>query len=601
MPSADTLKEAVGPWRIVRTELASFDGRLSTAWRTALICALITMAFMTYQIPLAPLACYLALFVMKPNTSESMLMGLAITVLVAVVVVLMLGLTRISIEHPAMRLAIIAISSFLFMFLGAASPLGPAGSIVALVISFLMTLVGDVPFGEVATRGILYAWLMSTVPMVILLACNAPFAGNAAADARAVIARRLRSVGRWLQDGSTADEVISQVREGNDGLQKTLIFVRLFHLVPSAESTRLKQAMDSSYALLSAVAALASRSPAAAIPDSPALARACLSMAEALDSGRWPPAEASAAPAAPSSHPVSALIAAFPALPGGFVGSAKAPKQGFLVPDAISNPSYVQFALKTTGAAILCYLIYTALQWQDIHTAMITCYVGALITVGETAHKLFLRIVGALIGAAMGMASVAFLMPHMTSIGELMLLMFVGTFIAGWVAAGSERSAYAGVQIGLCFFLTVLQGFGPDVKMSVAVDRVIGILLGNVVLYLIFTRVSPVSAVTMVRAGLKTYLDRLAIVLAGSQPVEQMRTELSGTLPGLEKLRDQLALAHFEPHHLHSNPDDIVRLRSLTQEVESLVLQAAFPAHDMPVTTLAPAVAQAQHTLVQAA
>lgn len=599
MSSADSVKPAVTPWHIVRTELAPFDGRLSTAWRTALVCALTTMVFMTYQIPLAPLACYLALFVMKPNTSESMLMGMGITVLVALVVVLMLGLTRLSIEHPAMRLSIIAIASFIFMFLGAASPLGPAGGIVALVIGFLMTLLGDVPFGEVATRGILYAWLMSTVPMVVLLACNAPFSGRAPAYARAGIARRLRSVGTWLDNEGSSDEIIHQLREGNDDLQKALIFVQLFHLAPTAESARLKQAMESSYALLSTVAALASRSDPPAIPDRQALAHACLSMADALDAGQWLPATTTAQAASQPDDSLAALITAFPALPAAFVGSAKAPKQGFLVPDAISNPSYVEFALKTTGAAILCYLIYTAIQWQDIHTAMITCYVGALVTVGETAHKLFLRIVGALIGAAMGMASVAFLMPHMTSIGELMLLMFVGTFVAGWVSAGSERSAYAGVQIGLCFFLTVLQGFGPDVKMSVAADRVAGILLGNVVLYLIFTRISPVSAVTVVRTGLQTHLDRLATILAGAQPVAQVRTELSRTLPSLEKLRDQLALAHFEPSRLHSGPNEIAQLKVLAQDVESLVLQAAFPAQDAPTSTLVPAVAQAQHALMQ--
>src|SRR5690606_17748556 len=154
--------------------------------------------------------------------------------------------------------------------------------------------------------------------------------------------------------------------------------------------------------------------------------------------------------------------------------------------------------------------VYTALDWQDIHTAMITCYVAALATTGETLHKLTLRIVGCLIGAAMGMLAIVFLMPLMTSIGELMLLVFLGSLPAAWVASGSERSAYAGVQIGLAFLLTVLQGFGPDVQMSVALDRIMGILLGNVILYLVFTRVWPVSAAQAARARLDSIWSRLA-------------------------------------------------------------------------------------------
>ncbi|EKQ6889269.1 multidrug transporter, partial [Salmonella enterica] len=56
----------------------------------------------------------------------------------------------------------------------------------------------------------------------------------------------------------------------------------------------------------------------------------------------------------------------------------------FFVSDAFSNPNHKYFAIKTTLAAILCYLFYDYFKWQGIHTAMITCYVVALTSVGET-------------------------------------------------------------------------------------------------------------------------------------------------------------------------------------------------------------------------
>ena len=176
-------------------------------------------------------------------------------------------------------------------------------------------------------------------------------------------------------------------------------------------------------------------------------------------------------------------------------------KPPFLAPDAFSNPDHQRYALKTTAAALICYLIYTGIGWDGIHTAMITCYVAALGTTGETVHKLALRITGCLIGAAMGVAAIAFVIPQLQSIGGLMALVFAGILIAGWVAAGSERIAYAGVQIGLAFLLTVLNGFGPSTDMSNAGDRIAGILLGNVIVYVIFTGIWPRSAASSFENG----------------------------------------------------------------------------------------------------
>ena len=78
-----------------------------------------------------------------------------------------------------------------------------------------------------------------------------------------------------------------------------------------------------------------------------------------------------------------------------------------------------------------------------------------------------------------------FLIPYLTSITALMVVVFVGALAAGYVSAGSERISYAGFQIAFAFFLCVIQGSSPAFDLSTARDRVIGILLGNVVAYLV--------------------------------------------------------------------------------------------------------------------
>jgi multidrug resistance protein MdtO len=106
----------------------------------------------------------------------------------------------------------------------------------------------------------------------------------------------------------------------------------------------------------------------------------------------------------------------------------------------------------------------------------------------------------------------------MTSLGDLFLLLAPVTLLAAWVGCGTDRVAYAGFQIGLAFYLVVLHGTGPTVDMYTARDRIIGILLGNVVIFVIFTTIWPVSVASVVRTNVAKALGQLAALgdLGGS-------------------------------------------------------------------------------------
>ncbi len=86
-----------------------------------------------------------------------------------------------------------------------------------------------------------------------------------------------------------------------------------------------------------------------------------------------------------------------------------AKRGGFFLPDAFTNPEHVHYALRTTGAALFCYLLYSLLVWPGIHTCFLTVYIVSLGTVAESVEKLTLRIVGCLVGAAAGIAAIVFL------------------------------------------------------------------------------------------------------------------------------------------------------------------------------------------------
>lgn len=562
-------------WRAVTTELAAFDGRFETSWRIALVCALTTLVFMTYQVPLAAIACYLVLFVMKPDPAKTTLMAIAICVLVSLVVIVLFLMVRISIEVPLWRMVIIALGSFIFLFVGAASKLGPVGGIIALVIAFVMTLLADAPFGEVATRGILYAWLMALIPMGVIIAFNLVLGRSASRLLRHTLALRLQAVAHAVQAQGNTHTLLPLIRQGNTDLESYLKFCKLFHSFPSYIHRQLSSAAERSYGLLLHASRLTTKQ--IGHHEAATLRQACLLMAEALEQQRYEPLrDASEFIAGPERTLAELLHQFYTPAPE----HPPSPPSGFFYSDALRNPDYQRFALKTTLSALLAYIIYTSLDWQDIHTAMITCYVAALGTTGETVHKLTLRIVGCLIGAAMGIASIYFLMPLMTSIGHLMVLVFVGTLVAGWVSSGSERSAYAGIQTGLAFLLTVLQGFGPDVKISVALDRVAGILLGNLILYLVFTRIWPISAASSVQRKLQQIAEQMAWFLKRrTNTTICTASQAAQMLSELNSAREQLALTWFEPHRLKPDQKTLNTLTGTLERSEQLCIAMAVSHH----------------------
>src|SRR5206468_5908816 len=165
-----------------------------------------------------------------------------------------------------------------------------------------------------------------------------------------------------------------------------------------------------------------------------------------------------------------------------------------LVADAFTNPAHVHFALKVTFAAMFCYIVYEAIDWSGIHTAFITCTFIALESTEATLYKGTLRFGGCLIGGALALFSIVFLMPHMETIASLVVLVACAAAIAGWVATGSERISYAGLQIAFAFFYSVFQGYAPDTDLDNVRNRVVGILFGLVVTGFVFQYIWPERA-----------------------------------------------------------------------------------------------------------
>ena len=102
-----------------------------------------------------------------------------------------------------------------------------------------------------------------------------------------------------------------------------------------------------------------------------------------------------------------------------------------------------------------------------------------------------------------------------------------------------------------------VQGFGPTPDLQEGRDRVLGILLGNIVVYLVFTTFWPVSVADKVRHGVADALERLAdlLVLQRAEPARVFD-------PHDEKLRRRFGQAIAQAREvLVKNPYEPDRLR----------------------------------------
>jgi len=192
------------------------------------------------------------------------------------------------------------------------------------------------------------------------------------------------------------------------------------------------------------------------------------------------------------------------------------------VRDAFTNPEYLHYALKGALAVMVCYILQHAVDWPGIRTCIITCLIVGLTSEGATIQKGTLRISGALVGAAMGFLAILLLIPGMESITSLSLLVAAGTAVATWVVVGSPRIAYAGVQIAFAFYVCVIQGFEPTWYFYTIRDRLVGILLGNTVITLVFYYMWPVQASAAMWTSLASALRAMAqLATVGSRSDDQ--------------------------------------------------------------------------------
>lgn len=159
----------------------------------------------------------------------------------------------------------------------------------------------------------------------------------------------------------------------------------------------------------------------------------------------------------------------------------------------------LQFGIKFSLGAILCMLIVDSLEWPGINTAIPTCLVAAQTSLGADYRLSLLRVSGAALG---GVCAYFYVLAFQSQLDTIIGFAVATTpfwALAAWITAGSERIAYLGRQLGFSFALFVLHDFGAVTDLYLSRDRVIGILLGLVVMGVLDYALWPRRSIVLAR------------------------------------------------------------------------------------------------------
>jgi multidrug resistance protein MdtO len=519
---------------VIRDELLVVSApRMSRILRMTAVVALVLMFSMAKQIPDVALSMILIFAFAQRDVTLTVTVGVIASLAVTVAIALALLCFVLGIGEPAVRVPLMVAFAFGGMYLMSASPVGAIGLYFGFVPFYALTFADWMSSPEALVRQVLWAWVVVLYPVGLLVLADLVFGARPAEIYRRGIAARLGAAAAYLgagpdRDIETRTRLERYVRLGAADLTGYVPRSGPKSTAP-VRATLLRQT-ELLGVLLRDLPDDLRRNPVA----EPALRRASLACEGARNVllGRNGAIDTHFHLLAAERHGLEARSPAVRAVVLPLVNCVQTvvlsvhelarepvaePTPLFILPKSRSRPADVRegirFAAKVTLAATAAYLLYTGLDWYGIHTATITCFLVAQASVGATIHKLTLRLIGAIVGSALAMLSIVFVLPAFQSIGGLTVLIALVTVVSAWVATSSPRIAYIGLQIAMAFYLAVLQGSAETTKLSVGRDRIFGVLLGNVLMSVVFTSIWPVRAAPAQRGALARAVRALAAIL----------------------------------------------------------------------------------------
>ena len=524
---------------LVRDELAPTPGRKEAVCRFVVTIALVMTCSLALRVPMLALSVLMVFFTAQGDTVLTKFAGLVIVIGSTGIIALALLLLKLTMGYPVLRLLGSCAIAFIGVYFMRISKFGIIGFGAAMAAVYVQSLVDLHNNPEALTRFVLWVWVAITYPTVLTVIVNMlMFPARPEKLLIAEMCRQLDDVMEQLDTCRTHSErsplspdavargLLTQHRLLASATQsdETYRHNRARHLTRIAAIDHLRVA---AVRLSRLTATSLSSAQLALVIELRGLCRKLqTSIAEGL------PFHIAGKPLAVNwegdeidkvlCEMAHAIENAVDAEPPSAYDQPFSGRDGLFAPDAFTNPAYWKFALRTVLTTMACYVFYTGVQWPGIHTVMLTCIIVAMPSVGAATHRGIARIVGCALGSLVALICTVFIIPHLESIVGFLLLTLPIVAAGAWIASGSPRTSYVGVQFVFAYALAQLGQFAPTTDLTEIRDRMIGILIGVAVSVTVSTLVWPEREGEALRAKLGKLLRSIAdLARAGNAAAEE--------------------------------------------------------------------------------
>ena len=526
IPVTDLPRPLTWFWEFLKHELAPYPGRAATVARMVLAATLVMIVCNTFRIPYAFLGGIYALLISRESPRSTLSSAGSVLLLAASGVAYVLVSVQFVVSVPALHFLWNIGSLFLaFYSLRVVTNYG-AFVAFALVISISVTIWDRHVSAETNVEDTLRLLLVSFIAVAVTSAIELAFRRMQPGDDIVVpVADRLAAIHSVLicyAEGRSADQTTEEkaIRFGMLGTSALRRALRWSDYSPQyrAQMSGVVALTGTLVDITTALTQLEFEPSSIDQEHLRNLAVAVASIRSDLIYRRIPASIQVNTEDEPHRVPLLRELENTVALiPQAFAGSRsideyQAPSEGkpaskLFAADAFVNPEHLRFALKGCFAVSACYFIYNAIDWPGMGVpVMLTCFLTAVSTIGTSRQRQILRFAGFVVGGLLiGMSSQVFILPYLDSISGFTVFFVIVTALAAWFMTSSPRLSFFGLQLGAMYYVINMQKFARETSLSVARDRVAGVFLGLLLMWLIFDQLwSAPASVQMRRVFIST-------------------------------------------------------------------------------------------------
>ena len=172
MSSVSDSTSSEGLSALLRRELHLDPLRMRSIARIATGTAIAVAVAMVFQIPLASYVAYLIFLLSQEDVASTLVSSIGGLVAATVAIALSLLFYVFDASEPALRVPLLALSTFLGSYLSRTSTLGPIAFLAGFVLVLSQTLIDDIPSTEALTHAVLWLWVVVATPVFTVIVIN---------------------------------------------------------------------------------------------------------------------------------------------------------------------------------------------------------------------------------------------------------------------------------------------------------------------------------------------------------------------------------------------------------------------------------------------